>query len=48
MNNTEDTWLDAYNIDVKFLNDKYGFDRKLANELINDIIKGNFESEESK
>ena len=34
MNNAEDDGLDAYDIDVKFLNDKYGFDRKLANELI--------------
>ena len=43
----ENTWLDAYNIDVKFLNDKYGFDRKLASDLIKDISKGNFESGEN-
>tara|TARA_R110000787_G_scaffold275132_1_gene383567 strand:+ start:2595 stop:2741 length:147 start_codon:yes stop_codon:yes gene_type:complete len=48
MSNAEDNGLDAYDIDVKFLNDKYGFDRKLANELIKDIMKGNFESEKSK
>ncbi len=31
-------------IDIRFLNDKYGISREVAIELITDIIKGNFES----
>ena len=48
MTGSEDNRLDAYEIDVKFLRDKYGFDIMLASELIKDIIKGNFESKENK
>lgn len=48
MTPTEEARLDAYEIDIRFLNDKYGFDRKLAGELIRDILKGNFESKENK
>lgn len=36
--------LTAIEMDIRFLSDKYGINRELAIELINDIVKGNFES----
>ena len=35
--------LTAIEIDIRFLNDKYGISRELAIELITDMLKGNFE-----
>lgn len=32
-------------IDIRFLNDKYGISREVAIEIITDIVKGNFESD---
>lgn len=44
MTDSEEKRLDDYNIDIKFLKDKYGFDESVCIKLVKDILEGNFNS----